>query len=97
MKKSRGSNSSANREKSRGLPTVVLKCIHLFAAVHFAYGLFYDFSYVHFPKTTQMSNNFGGKFKYLTVLDAVRFFFQYSCSSYFHTLISPITATESLC
>lgn len=73
MKKSRGNNSNASREKRSALPSLLLKGFHLFAVAHFVYGIWYDFTYVHFPKTTNMSNNFGGKFKYLTVLDEVGF------------------------
>lgn len=81
MKKKPGSNNKV--AKNAGVPTAILKCIHLFAVVHFVYGIYYDFTFVHFPKTTNMSNNFGGKFKYLTVLDAVSFTFVsfFSCIS----------------
>lgn len=67
MKKKSVANKVA---KNAGVPTGILKVIHLFAVVHFVYGIYYDFTYVHFPNSTKMSNTFGGKFKYLTVLDA---------------------------
>lgn len=43
--------------------------VHLTAAVQFAYGIYYDLNYVEFPEA--MRHPFGGKFKYLTFLDAV--------------------------
>lgn len=46
---------------------------HLVAAVHFFYGCYYDFVYVKFPVTKTSPTPFGGKFKYLTYLDAVRY------------------------
>lgn len=44
---------------------------HLVAAVHFFYGCYYDFVYVKFPVTKTSPTPFGGKFKYLTYLDAM--------------------------
>ncbi|XP_018796480.1 PREDICTED: androgen-induced gene 1 protein isoform X1 [Bactrocera latifrons] len=43
--------------------------VHLTAAVQFAYGIYYDWNYVEFPEP--MRHPFGGKFKYLTFLDAI--------------------------
>ena len=51
----------------------ILKVFHGVAAIQFIFGVYYFFAYIHFPQETKMSNNFGGKFKYLTVLDAVSF------------------------
>ncbi|EDW76138.1 uncharacterized protein Dwil_GK14825, isoform A [Drosophila willistoni] len=50
--------------------------LHLIAAVQFSYGIFYDYSYVEFPvnindNAKPMHHPFGGKFKYLTFLDAI--------------------------
>ncbi|XP_067623012.1 androgen-induced gene 1 protein isoform X1 [Eurosta solidaginis] len=48
--------------------------VHLVAAVQFSYAVYYDFNYVKLPETAMHSNahhNFGGKFKYLTFLDAI--------------------------
>lgn len=45
--------------------------LHLVAALHFWYGIYYDCSYVFFADSPQ-STQFGGKFKYLTFLDMVR-------------------------
>lgn len=49
---------------------------HLIGALQFGYSVYYDYNYVHIPKelrveTRNMSNNYGGKFKYLTFIDAV--------------------------
>lgn len=58
---------------NRGVYLALVKLIHLIAAVHFCYGVYYDFAYVHVPAGTLRSNRakFGGKFKYLTILNAV--------------------------
>ncbi|EDW36865.1 GL25826 [Drosophila persimilis] len=48
--------------------------MHLTAAVQFTYGIYYDYSYVEFPTTEpemRIHHPFGGKFKYLTFLDAL--------------------------
>lgn len=44
--------------------------LHLVAALHFWYGIYYDCNYVFFADSPQ-STQFGGKFKYLTFLDMV--------------------------
>ncbi|CAD6999498.1 unnamed protein product [Ceratitis capitata] len=46
--------------------------VHLTAAVQFGYGIYYEWTYVKFPESTaNMHSNFGGKFKYLTFLNAI--------------------------
>lgn len=40
---------------------------HLFSAIQFFTGCYYDYNYVNIPSTTP----YGGKFKYLTYLDAL--------------------------
>ncbi|XP_023175342.2 androgen-induced gene 1 protein isoform X1 [Drosophila hydei] len=50
--------------------------LHLTAAVQFTYGIYYDYKYVEFPTQTNPNSKliyhpFGGKFKYLTFLDAI--------------------------
>lgn len=50
--------------------------LHLTAAVQFTYGIYYDYAFVEFPKSSESNpkliyHPFGGKFKYLTFLDAV--------------------------
>lgn len=50
--------------------------LHLIGALQFWYAIYYDFSFVHLPQDlrgTLNTSNFGGKFKYLTVLNAVSF------------------------
>lgn len=44
---------------------------HLIGALHFFYGCYYDYTYVRIPSTSSTVTPFGGKFKYLTFLDAV--------------------------
>lgn len=49
-----------------------LKLFHLIGAVHFAFGCYYDYTYVIVPKHILRTHvPFGGKFKYLTFLNAV--------------------------
>lgn len=47
--------------------------LHLVAAAHFWYGIYYDCTYVYFPSTHPFAKlpQFGGKLKYLTFLDMV--------------------------
>ncbi|XP_063829533.1 androgen-induced gene 1 protein-like [Ostrinia nubilalis] len=50
----------------------MLKAIfHLVGALHFFYGCYYDYTYVRIPSTSSTVTSFGGKFKYLTFLDAM--------------------------
>lgn len=69
-----------NGSNNRGLVTF----IHLVAAVQFCFAVYYDYAHVHMPHHMQrLGGNFGGKFKYLTFLDAVIRFLQlsnYLCS-----------------
>lgn len=58
------------RENSR-VSSGILKTIHLIAVVHFVFALYYDSTYVHFPSTKGTPNEFGGKLKYLTVVNVV--------------------------
>lgn len=46
--------------------------MHFIVAVQFSYGIYYDFTYVHFPPGMHRpGGEFGGKLKFLTVWDAV--------------------------
>ncbi|ALC38553.1 CG3625 [Drosophila busckii] len=50
--------------------------LHLTAAVQFTYAIYYDYKYVRFPENIEehthlIHHPFGGKFKYLTFLDAI--------------------------
>lgn len=55
----------------KGFPSGALKAIHLIAVIHFGFALYYDSTYVHFPSTKGTPNEFGGKLKYLTILNVV--------------------------
>ncbi|CAH0725741.1 unnamed protein product, partial [Brenthis ino] len=44
---------------------------HLFCAIQFAYGCYYDYTYVRIPSTSTTVTPFGGKLKYLTYLNAL--------------------------
>ncbi|XP_037957934.1 androgen-induced gene 1 protein isoform X1 [Teleopsis dalmanni] len=53
--------------------------MHLTAAVQFSYAIHYDYTYVKFPVSdANMHSTFGGKFKYLTFLDAIVQVFYYT-------------------
>lgn len=66
--------ASKNGSSNTGLVTF----IHLVAAVQFGFAVYYDFVHVHMPPHMQrLGGNFGGKFKYLTFLDAVIRFYNY--------------------
>lgn len=60
---------------NRGVFLALRTLMHFIAAFHFWYGIYYDWSHVHFPDTHRMGTSFGGKFKYLTFLDMVRHIF----------------------
>jgi hypothetical protein len=53
--------------------------LHLIAAIHFIFGVYYDMKFVHVPKEIlslkRHNSDFGGKFKYLTIINAVNNFF----------------------
>lgn len=59
--------NKAAETSNRAFYQTLIKWFHLIAALQFCYGIYYDFSYVPLFG----SNKFGGKFKYLTVIDAV--------------------------
>lgn len=44
---------------------------HLFGAIQFCYGCYYDHAYVRVPLASSNVTSFGGKLKYLTHLDAM--------------------------
>lgn len=55
---------------NQGIITVVRPVMHLVSAISFWYGIIYFSSEVHFPISSTYVL-FGGKFKYLTFLNAV--------------------------
>lgn len=56
---------------NRGVFLSIRTLMHLIGAITFWYGVYYDFSFVVFPRTFTGYVQFGGKFKFLTFLDAV--------------------------
>jgi hypothetical protein len=58
----------------RGIFLSLVKLFHFIALVQFSYAVYYDFNYVHVPGEALKSNRtkFGGKFKFLTFIDAVK-------------------------
>jgi len=56
----------------KGIYQALVTLMHLTAAVKFCYAIYYDYMFVQFPTSdTNMHQPFGGKFKYLTFLDAI--------------------------
>lgn len=53
----------------RGIYLALIKLMHFIAVVQYFYAIYYDFVYVNVPSKNK--SKFGGKFKYLTYLDAV--------------------------
>lgn len=59
---------------NRGIFLALRTIMHLVAAVHYIYGIYYDFSFVYPAKDHVLYDSlrsFGGKFRYLTILGAV--------------------------
>lgn len=59
---------------NRGIFLALKRIMHLIAAVHYAYGLYFDFRFVYPPvghPAYAAVYGFGGKFRYLTILGAV--------------------------
>lgn len=66
------SRANANDVWNRGVFSALRTIFHMIAAVQFWYAVYYDFAFVKVPEQHhRMGNNFGGKFKYLTFLDAI--------------------------
>lgn len=66
--------NKAAESLNKGIYGALRILLHLIGVVQFWYGIYYDFSFVHLPQDlrgTVKTSNFGGKFKYLTVLNAV--------------------------
>lgn len=65
-------NKSTNTS-NKGIYLALVKLIHFIAIVQYFYAIYYDFVHVNAPATAFKSKKtkFGGKFKYLTFLDAV--------------------------
>jgi hypothetical protein len=66
------SNTSTNTW-NKGVYLALVKLIHFIAVVQYLYAIYYDFVHVNAPATAFKSKKtkYGGKFKYLTFLDAV--------------------------
>jgi hypothetical protein len=58
---------------NRGVYGSIIRLMHVIGCVQFTYAVYFDIYYVHVPRSVRnVGNNFGGKFKYLTFLNAVR-------------------------
>ncbi|XP_019543662.2 androgen-induced gene 1 protein isoform X1 [Aedes albopictus] len=62
----------SNDGYNQGIYKALRTLMHLILVVQFSYGIYYDFTYVHFPpEMRRPGGEFGGKLKYLTVWDAI--------------------------
>lgn len=69
---SKSKSESATYTWNKGIFLTLRTLMHFIAAVQFTYSIYYDFKYVHMPPgLKRFGDDFGGKFRYLTVLDAV--------------------------
>ncbi|XP_017473355.1 PREDICTED: androgen-induced gene 1 protein isoform X2 [Rhagoletis zephyria] len=72
MVKGKSNNVNAADALHQGVYKALRTLVHITAAVQFSYAVYYDYTYVKFPETEANRNSgFGGKFKYLTFLDAI--------------------------
>ncbi|XP_037048094.1 androgen-dependent TFPI-regulating protein-like isoform X1 [Bradysia coprophila] len=56
---------------NRGVFLAIRTLMHFIAAFTFWYAIYYDFTFVRFPHAVTGYVQFGGKFKFLTFLDAI--------------------------
>lgn len=69
---SSASSASASTAWNHGIYLALRTIMHLIAAVHFWYAIYFDYNYVRIPESVhRMGNSIGGKFKFLTFLDAI--------------------------
>ena len=59
---------------NRGILRALIKFFHFIAIIQFGYAIFYDFVYVNVPGDVLKikKTNYGGKFKFLTFINAVK-------------------------
>jgi len=66
------SKQSNDNVWNHGVFRAIVTLMHLIAAIIFWYAVYFDVMHVTIPETQhRMGNRFGGKFKYLTFIDAV--------------------------
>lgn len=75
---------------NRGILRALIKFFHFIAIIQFGYAIYYDFVFVNVPGDALKikKTNYGGKFKFLTFIDAVKLIFVTELS--FRTLIDEI-------
>lgn len=60
--------------KRSSISSTIISIFHVFAAVQFSYSVYYDYMFVLVPKDVfPIMSAFGGKFKFLTFWDAVKY------------------------
>lgn len=73
---SQSAKKSATDTINRGIFGSLVILFHMIGAVQFWYSVYYDYNFVHIPEGLRresrgMNDNYGGKLKYLTFIDAV--------------------------
>lgn len=64
--------ANSSQSTSNAVFFALVKVFHLLGAIQFAFGVYYDYVYVNVPQSVLHTHvKFGGKFKYLTFIDAV--------------------------
>lgn len=64
--------ANSSQSTSNAVFFALVKVFHLLGAIQFAFGVYYDYVHVNIPQSVLFTHvKFGGKFKYLTFIDAV--------------------------
>lgn len=64
--------ANSSQSTSNAVFFALVKVFHLLGAIQFGFGVYYDFVYVNVPQSVLFTHvKFGGKFKYLTFINAV--------------------------
>ena len=64
--------ANSSQSTSNAVFFALVKVFHLLSAIQFCFGVYYDFVHVNVPQSVLNTHvKFGGKFKYLTFIDAV--------------------------
>lgn len=70
-------SGSGGGKSSLGLLSVLRVIVHLTGVCMFSYGIYYNFV-LKFPKRPGVTNDFAGKMKYLTTINAVSWKLQFA-------------------
>lgn len=71
-KKNSTSDGGSSSHKSFSPVTMASLFVHLTGMLMFSYGVYYFFYEIKFPKRPGVENDFAGKMKFLTTINAVQ-------------------------